>query len=80
MQFNNWIETFVEEKGIDPETVLEVQGDSGTNYIPIASLISMIKAAPKEEQEGIKEKLIEIDINNADVLDYFRHLCKAIAV
>ena len=79
-QFERWMETFIDEKGIDTEQTIEVEGPSGLNVIPVGSLVETIKAAPKRERDGIKTMLVKIDFHNASVLDYFRHLAQAVAV
>jgi hypothetical protein len=79
--FAKWIDTLLEEKGIDGEEVLEVEASDGTpNIIPIASLVEVIKSAPAHERAGIKTMLVKIDFVNGNVRDYLKHLAKAIAV
>lgn len=78
--FKNWIETFTAEKNIDLGTELAVEGPSGTNYIPVACLIEAMVSAPSHEQRGIRDMIVRIDFANGDVLDYFRHLARAIAI
>jgi len=80
MSFNVYIDTLINEKGIDLEEVLEVEGDMGTNQIPVGVLVKVMKSAPAREQAGIRDMLVRIDFNNGDVMDYFRHLAKAIAL
>lgn len=80
MNFSKWLDTFLSEKGIDGEQVLNVAGPSGANSIPVACLVDAIKQAPKNEQQGIKSMLVKIDFRNGNVLDYFRHLAQAIAI
>lgn len=77
--FATWFNTFNSEKGIDPEQVIEVEGPSGTNFIPLQCLFDIILSAPKHEQEGIKTMIVKIDFANADVVGYYKHLAKAIA-
>ncbi len=79
MTFKTWINTFLSEKGIDPETVVEAEGPSGTNFIPVGCLVELMQSAPKHEQQGIKTMLVKIDFVNGSVLDYFKHLAKAVA-
>jgi len=74
-----YFERLIEEKGIS-EQMLEVEGYSGTNMIPIEVLIDYILIAPAHEQEAIKNTLIKIDFLNGDIVDYFKHLAKAIAL
>lgn len=78
--FGKWLDTLINEKGISTETVLEVPGASGTNFIPLECLISRMKQAPKKERDGMKDMLVKIDFVNASVLDYLRHLARAIAI
>lgn len=80
MTFNTWLETFLSEKGIDRDHVLEVDGPSGFNAIPVDCLVSLMKQAPKHEQQGIKSMIVKIDFRNGDVLDYFKHLARAVAI
>ena len=79
MNFQKWLDTFIEEKNIDREQVLEVEGPSGTNYIPVDCILQAIKSTTDREQSGIKINLIAIDFRNHNVLHYLRHLAQAIA-
>lgn len=60
--FSKWIGTFLSEKGIDLEETLEVEGPSGMNWIPVGSLVEMMRSAPKHEQDGIKAMFVRIDL------------------
>lgn len=80
MTFNRWIDTFLMEKDIDPDHMLEVEGASGLNFIPVVILIDAIKATSKNEQSRIKTMLVRIDFANGNVLNYFKHLAQAIAI
>jgi hypothetical protein len=79
MNFTKWLDTFINEKGLDLEQVLIVQGPSGENWIPLAVLRDAIVGAPKHERDGIKSMIVKIDFRNGDVMDYFKHLAQAIA-
>lgn len=78
--FNKWLDVFIAEKRLDLETIIEAKGPSGMNYIPLANLLGAIKAAPRVEQKAIQMMIIRIDFKNGDVMDYFKHLAKAIAL
>ncbi len=79
--FITWLDTFVSEKGLDTDHVFEVEGkDWGTNYIPLDALIEAIKGASDNEKNAIKDTIVKIDFYNGDVMDYFKHLAKAIAL
>ena len=82
MTFNTYIDTFLSEKGIDSEELIEAEGPSGLNSIPVGCLVEMMKAAPKHEQRGIRSMLVRIDFaapGPKPVLDYFAHLAQAVA-
>lgn len=79
--FSQWLDTFVEEKNLNTEYVFEVEGEEwGTNYIPLACVIDAIKQANQEEKKAIRDMIVRIDFYNGDVMDYFKHLAKAIAL
>lgn len=78
-RFADWLDTFVAEKGFDLEHVLEAEGKSGTNWIPLSILLDALKAASAAEQEQIKTMLVRIDFANGNALHFFGHLAKAIA-
>lgn len=77
--FSRWLDTLVSEKGIDPEVIMEIEGPSGTNYMPIKIVLDGIKNTGAREQEAIRNMLVKIDFNNGDVVHYFKHLAKALA-
>jgi hypothetical protein len=78
--FANWLDTFVEEKGLDRLHAFEVEGRSGLNIIPLDVLLDHMKIAPKREQDRIKDTIVRIDFLNGNVMDFFKHLAGAIAV
>jgi hypothetical protein len=80
MTFSKWLDTFLSEKGIDLEKTLTVEGASGPNYMPVEIIVQAIKAASAAEQQQIKTMFVRIDFVNGDVLDFLKHLGKAIAI
>jgi hypothetical protein len=78
--FKKWLDVFVEEKGIDLEEVFSIPGPSGENLIPVGVVIEHMKIAPAREQAAIKDMIVRIDFINGDVVGYFRHLARAIAI
>lgn len=77
--FDKWLDTFIEEKGIDIHNVVEVKTEQNTHFFEIGNIIENIKATTQEEQEQIKDMIVKIDFHNGDVVDYFTHLAKALA-
>lgn len=59
--FVAWLETFVEEKGLDRDEHFDVEGPSGTNVFPLGLVIDTIKQANAQEQAAIKRQLIVLD-------------------
>lgn len=83
MTFNTWIDTFLEEKGIDQDHLLTVKGKSGDNIMPLQVLVDAMKQASPEEQKSLKGMLVTIDFKTPGkkpVLDYLEHLGQAIAI
>lgn len=78
--FDEWLDTFISEKGYDLEELFEVDGKAGWNLIPLGVVVEAIKAAPEHERRSIKNMLVKIDFFNGDAMDYFRYLAKALAV
>lgn len=77
--FAQWFKRFNEEKGIDGETNIEVEGPSGTNFMTLQNVFDAILATTPAEQAAIKTMIVKIDFKNGDVVDYYKHLAKAIA-
>lgn len=78
--FSKWLDTLVEEKGLDTETVIEKEGNSGLNIIPLGCLLNAIKGSSKLDQTNIKNTLVKIDFHNGDIMHFFRHLAGAITI
>lgn len=68
-----------EKANISMITPIEVEGASGTNFMNVGVIVEHILIAPKTEQQAIKNVLVRIDFNNGDILDFFKHLAKALA-
>lgn len=75
----SYFERLIGEKNLNGQ-MLEVDGRMGTNMIPVEVLIEYILLAPKHEQEEIRKMLVKIDFLNGNIVDYFKHLAKAIAL
>jgi len=79
--FQKWFDTFIQEKGIDTDQLMDIPGPSGSNLMPLGIVTDTIRnSCPKQEQCQIKGQLIFLDFNNADIVDYFKHLAQAIAI
>ena len=80
LTFPEWLDTFVAEKELDTEAVLEVETARFLNLIPVGVVLEHMKLAPPEEQAAIQHMLIKLDFYHADVLAFFRHLAGALAI
>jgi len=78
MNFSKWLDTLVEEKGIDTEDTFEIETDDNWHIFDYGSVIEAIKTASAHEQAGIKNMIVRIDFANGDVRDYLRHLAQAL--
>lgn len=75
-----WIDRFAKEKELDTDHVFEVEGASGLNFVPLAVVVEHIKIATRQEQAQIKNVLVRIDFVNGNVMRFFEHLARAIAI
>jgi|TARA_R110000764_G_scaffold229620_1_gene320546 hypothetical protein len=75
----NYLNALISEKGLNTEATIEVEGNSGTNFIPLGVVIEHILIANSTEQAQIKNTLVKIDFHNGDVMHFFTHLAQAIA-
>ena len=80
MTFNNWLNTFVEEKDLDLDHTFEVEGDGGLNLIPLGAVIETMQAWPTDLQAKTKGKLVSIDFANGDVVPFFKGIAGVMAL
>lgn len=77
--FVKWLDTFMEEKGIDLEQGFEVEGPSGTNHMTYQTVVDHMKIAPEHEQNQIKKMIVKLDFHNQKIEPFLKHLAQAIA-
>ncbi len=81
MTFNKWIDTLIEEKGLNLGHVFEVDGPVwGMNMIPLESVVEQIKTFPPQTQKLAKNKLVGIDFANGDVMHFFKYIAEKMAM
>jgi len=82
--FDKWLDTLLEEKGIDPESTIAFDGPSaksGTyNFMMLDVVVEALKNTSPAEQAAVKNMLVKIDFVNGDVVDYLRHLAGALVL
>ena len=77
----NYLETLVEEKGLDLEaTIIEVEGENwGLNIIPLGAIVDFILTSGEANQKAVKNTLVKIDFANGDVMHFFKHVASFMA-
>ena len=78
-EFAQWLDTFINEKGLDRFHVFEIQGEDWWNIIEFGALVETMKATSTNEQRGIKAMLVRLDFFNQPIMPYFEHLAKAMS-
>ena len=81
--FTKWLDKFLEEKGLDLSQEFKQTNESGISItFSYQDIVDQIKHSPEKEQDNginsIKGMLVRIDMANGDILDYFKHLSKAL--
>lgn len=76
--FCKWLDTFVSEKDLDTDFIFEVEGASGTNFIPLDCVIEFVKAQDYCHDQ-IKATIVKIDFMNGDVMHFFKHCATGMA-
>jgi len=79
MKFDKWLDRFISEKGLDLETMIQVETPQNWHLMPLGVLVQYIKSAPLHEKQAIQNMLVRIDFRNGDVMHYFRHLAQGLA-
>jgi hypothetical protein len=79
-KMKKWLETLIEEKNIDMQALIEVEGNSGVNIMPLQMVVDAVVGAGKPEQAQIKNTLVKIDFMNGDIMHFFKHLAGALAI
>ena len=78
--FKSWLNRFVDEKGLDREEMIVVDGPSGENIMNLGVVLEHLLIAPDREQSAVRDMIVRIDFVNGNVMHYFKHLAKALAI
>lgn len=78
MNFPTWLDTFVEEKGLDLHHVFTVKTDDfwQTHIVPLDVVLEAAKHTTPGQQAEIKNMLVRIDLVNAEVMPFFKFLAQ----
>ena len=75
-----YFRTLLNEKGIDLQTVLEVEGKEwGVNFIPVEVVVEFMETRSIETQKKMRNNLTKIDFMNGDVMHFFTYVAKFLA-
>lgn len=74
MNFQKWLETFLDEKGISQQTELTIENANGNNYLLIETLMEFLNKLPKDQKAKIKSTFVMIDFKNGDTMHFIKHL------
>lgn len=77
--FRQWIDTFIEEKGILTEHTFDYDSDDGFATVSLGAIVDAVCASNETVKELVKHKLVLIDFRNGDVLHFFRYLGASLA-
>lgn len=72
------LEVFFKEKDLDIQCY-EIEIDGWTHIITTDVVIDKILSTKGKERDTISKILIQLDIQNGNIHDFFRHLATAIA-
>lgn len=78
MPFDEWIDTFLSEKGVDMDHIFAVETKKNTHYVDLRVLIENLKVSGPTIQNKVKTTLIQIDFRNGDVMHYLRFLAEGL--
>ena len=77
--FKLWLDTFIDEKELAMEDTFTVDKNGTMNIMSYKTMYEHMLIAPKDEQKQLKNMIVKIDFLNGNILDYFKHLGKAIS-
>ena len=82
MNISNYLKTLIKEKAnISIDTTIEVEGaNCGTNFIPLGVVVDYILSSGDANQRAVRNTLTRIDFENGDVMHFFKHVAKYIAL
>lgn len=77
--FKQYFDTYLEEKGIDQETLMCFDTESGANFMPVSVVVERTAMLPKPVQKKIKHNLVMIDFKNGDPMHFIQFMAVGIA-
>ena len=79
MNFNKWLDTYLDEADIDlSEQIAVNRPDGSVGEMPIGFITEHMKVAPPDHQAKMKKTIVMIDFKAGDVKHFFAHLGQAL--
>ncbi len=75
-KFCDWLDRFVDEKGLDTSKPFKIVNNDKLYEIPLEVVLTFMKDRPSAERWNFRNTLIKIDFLNGDVMAFFRYICK----
>ncbi len=77
-RMTHWLPLFLEDRDIDRNAVFRLETDDTIHFVTMESVEEYILHLSSRMQERIKEKLLEIDHYDGNVMLFFRYIAQAI--
>lgn len=68
MTFNKWLDTMIEEKGIDLEESFQINND----WMYYGNIVEYVKLLTVTEQKKFRDQVVKIDFENGDLKRFLR--------
>ena len=66
-KFKEWLETFIDEKGLNlEETTIEFEDHNGFNIMPLGVIAEYLYQQPPEILNQVKNTIVKIDFANGE--------------
>lgn len=76
--FETWLDTLIEEKGIDLEDTFEFELNGMWHLMPYGVVVESMKNADPSMQVLCRNTLVKIDVANGDIKHFLRHMGQAV--
>lgn len=80
MEFNKWLDVFIEEKGIEREEHFCIETKETLHIVQIDIVLDYLKNLPEADKKITKDTLVKIDFQNGDVKHFLKYVAKGIAI
>lgn len=74
--WNKWLDTFVDEKGIDTGHCFEFEDKHGFHIVETATVIDYVKKLGWDHKTKIKDTFVKIDFMNGDPMHFMGFMAK----